>query len=80
MSRICLPSDAISGPFYDPAQHSNVLHRVVVSRRSKDSSIRENPELLQFHKEPSEIDDVTERNKIVSVFQHTELLLQMTVG
>ena len=54
MSRICLPSDAISGPFHDP-----------------DS--------LQFHQEPSDINDATERNKVVSVYPHTELLLQMTL-
>ena len=71
MSRICLPGDAISGPFHDHAQNSNSLHTVVVSRRSKDSSIRDNPELLQFHKEPSDIDDVTERNKVVSVYPYT---------
>ena len=46
---------------------------------SKDSSNRDNPELLQCHKEPSDIDDVTERNKVVSVYPHTELLLRMTV-
>ena len=78
ISRICLPGDAISGPFHDPAQHSNALHIVVVSRGSKDASIRDNPELLQFHKESSDIDDVTERNKVGSVYPHTELL-QMTV-
>ena len=79
MSRICLAGDAISGPCHDPAQHSNALHTVVVSRGSKESSIRDNPELLQFHKESSDIDDVTDRNKVVSVYPHTELLLQMTV-
>ena len=79
MSRISLPGDAISGPVHDPAQHSNALHTVVVSRGSKDSSIRDIPELLQFQKEPSDTDDVTERNKVVSMYPHTELLLQMTV-
>ena len=79
MSRICLPGDAVSGPFHDPAEHPNALHTVVVHRGPKDSSIRDNPELLQFHKEPSDIDDVSERNKVVSVYPHTELILQVTV-
>ena len=71
------PGDAISGPFHDSAQ--NALHTFVVFRRSKDSSIRDNPELLQFHEEPSDTHDVTERNKVVSVYPHTELLLQIKV-
>ena len=79
MSRNCLPGDAVSAPFHDPAQHSNALHAVVVPRRPKDSPIRDNPDLLQFRKKTSNIDDVTERNKVVSVYPHTELLLQMTV-
>ena len=79
MSKICLTGEAISGPFHDPAQHSNALHTVVVSRRPKDSSIRDNPELLEFHKEPSDIDDLTEKNKVVSVYPCTELFFQITV-
>ena len=47
--------------------------------RSKNSSIRHHPELLQCHEEPSDIDDVIERNEIVSMYPYTELLLQMSV-
>ena len=66
-------------PFTDPAQHLNALHTVVVSRKSKDSSIRDNPELLQFHTETSNIDNVTERYNVISMYPYTELLLQMSV-
>ena len=62
-----------AGPFHDPAQHSNALHKVVVFQGSKDSSIRHNPELLQFHKEPPDIDDV-ERHEVVPVYPREELL------
>ena len=50
----------------------------MVSRSSKNSSIRHHPELLQFHEEPSDIDDVIERNKVLSMYPSTELLLQMS--
>ena len=33
----------------------------------------------QFQEEPSDIDDVAEKNKVVSMYPHTELLLQMLV-
>ena len=77
MSRIRLPGDDIISPFHNPAQHSNAFHTVVVSRGSKDSSTRDNPELLQRHKKY--IDDVTVVHEVVSMYPHTELLLQMAV-
>ena len=33
----------------------------------------------QFQEEPSDIDDVAEKNKVVSMYPHTELLLHMAV-
>ena len=51
----------------------------MVSRGSKNSSIRHHPEHLQFREEPSDIDDVTERSKVISMYTHTELSLQMAV-
>ena len=37
------------------------------------------PRFVQFLEEPSDIDDVAERNKVVSMYPYTELLLQMSV-
>ena len=34
----------------------------------------------QFQEEPSDIDDVAEKNKVVSMYTHTELLLHMAVN
>ena len=79
MAGICLPGDAFSDPFHEPAKHSDALYVFVVSRRSKDCSIRHHTELLQFHEETSDVDDVTESDKVVSMYPRTELLLQKAV-
>ena len=62
------------------AVHSTILAstrilctQIVVSRGTKNSSIP------TFKKKTLDIDDITENNKVVSVYPHTKLLLQMTV-
>ena len=63
----------------DPTQYTNALHTVMIFGGSTDSRIRDDPQLLQFRKEPLDIGDVKERHTVVSLYPHTELLLQMAV-
>ena len=67
-----------------PSVHSKILLSTrMLCRQSwypeglKGSSIRKNPELLTFHKKTFDTGDVTEEHEVVSMYPHTEFLLQM---